>query len=331
MARVLVTGASGFLGGYLVRALERAGHEVVALVRDTSDLSGLSRCSLVRGSVTDREALRRAMRDAEAVFHLAGLMSLERSREREVGQVNVAGTWNVVEACLELGVQRLVHVSSVAAVGASASPLHLMNEESSNPLRPFRFPNYEAKAKAEEIVLEAARNRGLDAVVVNPSMIFGAGDAKKEARKGNLLAARGKVKLYPDGGLSVAHVEDVAAGIVAAWKRGRKGERYILGGENISVGQLLGLYAELAGKPAPRHRLPTWLLRLAASAADVFGLGRTRAYEGAVSATLFHWYDSSKAARELEYKPRPAREAIEQSVGWMRERGWIEQRPPTVS
>jgi dihydroflavonol-4-reductase len=290
------------LGGFLVRALAKEGHEVIALVRRTSDLAGLRgvACKLAYGNIQDRASLIGALQGVSAVFHLAQ-----------------PGTENVVELCLELKIPRLVHVSSVAAVGAADHSAQILDETSDNSIRRHGFPNYEAKVRAEELVLAACKSRGLDAVVVNPSVIVGAGDARKEVRKASVQAARGKLPFYPEGGLSVVAAEDVVQGIIDAWKKGRTGERYILSGENVTLKEMLSIYAELAGSRPPRHRLPNWILKLV-------GRFLPSSREGAVSATLFHWYDHSKATKELGFQPRPAREAIQSSIDWMEENGFLQ-------
>jgi dihydroflavonol-4-reductase len=323
--KALVTGASGFLGGYVVRALMREGHEVTALVRRSSDLTGLreSGCTLAYGNLLELGTLRGAFQGVSAVFHLAAIASPDRSRREEVEAVNVQGTRNIVQLCAETKA-RLVHVSSVAAVGASESPKGVLNEESVNNTRGKGFFNFEAKARGEDIVLEACRSGAIDAVVVNPSVIVGAGDARKAARKGSIQAARGELRFYPEGGLSVVAAEDVAQGIVDAWKRGRSGERYVLSGENLTLEQVLSLYSELAGSRPPRHKLPSWLLRGIGTVSDLLKLGGPLAKESTVSATMYHWYDCSKATRELGFRPRPAREAVRDSVKWMIENGYLE-------
>lgn len=322
---MLVTGANGFLGKYLLKALLRENHEVVALVRAAgavTELQALS-CKVVRGDVTDKQSLRQAFAGVEAVFHLASQVSVFSSDRAQLYKTNVEGTRNVLELCRENSVGRLVHVSSVVAVGASSDAEGIMNENSVNSTRAFQFPNCESKSVGEELVLQACRRGEVDAVVVNPSMVFGAGDAVKPPRKGNILAAQGKLAWYTRGGLSAVGAEDVVAGMIAALKRGRKAERYILSGENLTMKQVLGLYAECAGARPPRHEMPSWLLRMLGRIVDALRLRIPLSWEGAVAATSFHWFDHSKAAKELGFNPRPAREAIQGSVDWMRSQGYL--------
>ena len=326
--KVAVTGASGFLGAWLIKALVKEGHEVAAVVRSTSDLSFLREVAGDSGwrpivaDVTRADEMASVFIGQEAVFHLAAAMGMRRSDAERLFQVNVEGTRNVVRACAEAGVKRLVHVSSVVAVGASEEPGMVLNEDSKNPFVSEKLKNFEAKRLAEEIVKDACSRGAVDAVIVNPSLVYGAGDARKEARSGSVQAARGKVKAYPIGGVSVVGVEDVVSGMIAAWKKGSKGERYILSGENMSLRDMLFMICDCAGVARPRRALPTGLLKFAGAIGEALKLNGPLNRENMRVATLYHWYDHSKATRELGFNPGPARMAIEQSVQWMKGHGY---------
>ena len=307
MKKVLVTGASGFLAGHLIPVLRERGIEVVGLARGSAPTGGSF--TWLQGDVTNADSIRGAFRGVDTVFHLASHVALKSAERAELERTNIEGTRNVIDCSLEAGVRRLVHASSVVAVGAAEGPAEILSESSPNRLRAFGFPNVESKARSEKLVLDGC-NRGLDAVIVNPSMVFGAGDARKAARKGTLRAARGQLPFYPSGGISVAPVRDVVQALIAAAERGRRGERYILSGENLTLKEVLDAYSRLAGKKSPRFRIPGVALRWA---------GGILGAEGAVMATLFHWYDCSKASTELGYRPGAALQAIEESVRWMRD------------
>jgi dihydroflavonol-4-reductase len=323
MPRALVTGAGGFLGPFLIRELLEEDVEVTALVRSDEKIPG---CTTVKGDVTEPESIRSFFSRQDVVFHLAGKVSLLSREHAELYRVNVEGTTHVARLCKEFKVPKLIHASSVVAVGAGRSPHEILDENSPNLMRRFCFPNFESKCLAEEIALASPGE--LDVTVVNLSQVFGAGDAKKPPRYPNILAAKGKLRFFTEGGVSVVAAEDAASGMIAAWKKGKAGERYILGGENLTLKEILTLYAEMAGARPPGIKIPTALIR---------GLGRMTALpgisslslplslEGAYSSTLFHWFSHAKAERDLGFSARPARIAIENSFKWMKENGILER------
>lgn len=328
MSRVIVTGANGFLGSWLVRELLKRGHDVYALVRKTSDLSELDGVSpkYVYGDVTDVHSLLTTFADMDAVFHLAGLIAYKKSERQKMEKINVDGTSNVIEACRANAVKKLIFVSSVVAIGASYSAEHILNEESKYNIEDLDLGYFETKRKAELLVKDAVTKKRIDAVIVNPSTIYGPGDARKGSRKTQLKVAQGKFKFYTSGGVNVVAVEDVVQGIISAWEKGRSGERYILSGENLLIKDLFRIIANKANQPAPSILLPSFLLHILGIFGDLLsklGINSSISRENAWTATMFHWFDSSKAQRELDFKPRPAEIAISQSVQWMESNGWL--------
>lgn len=326
--RVLVTGANGFLGSWLTKALIADGHEVYALVRPRSDLSELKGdpVKFLYGDVTDVLSLLEAFKGMDAIFHLAGVIAYRKSQRAQMERVNVEGTRNVVEVCREHKVPRLVYLSSVVAVGAGRSPEEVLNEDSPYNISELDLGYFETKRAAEIIVKKACDKNEIDAVILNPSTIYGAGDAKKGSRGMQLKVAQGKLKFYTSGGVNVVAVEDVVAGIISAWKKGKKGERYILSGENLLIKDLFGIIAEEAGVKPPRNLLSDQVLHIVGAIGDTMekiGLKGPLSKENAWTATLYHWFDSSKAQRELDFKPRPARVAIHNSVQWMKQQGLV--------
>lgn len=326
--KVIVTGANGFLGSWLTRALVKEGHEVLALVRAQSDLSELENagCQLVYGDVTDLESLYKAFDGVDSVFHLAGLIAYKKSDRQKMELVNVTGTANVIEACLAKHVRKLVYLSSVTAVGAGFKPDQILNEESAYNVEKLDLGYFETKHAAEKLVVKAFREKNLDCVILNPSTIYGAGDARKGSRKTQLKVAQGNFKFYTSGGVSIVATEDVVAAILSAWKIGRSGERYILSGENITIKQLFQMIAEEAGVPAPRYKMPNFILFFIGLVGDMMaslGLKGLLSTENAWTATLYHWFDNTKAKRELQFNPRPAREAIRSSVAWAKQNGLL--------
>jgi dihydroflavonol-4-reductase len=287
--RVYVTGASGFIGAHVVRELRAAGADVGA---EWIDLG-------------DRERLRGAIAGCDAVFHLAALYSYD-APVSEHERVNVEGTRAIVELCRELGVGRLVHTSTAGACGPVEG--REATEEDSPPAWELAVPYKRTKLEAERIVLAAAR-KGLDAVVVNPTTPVGDGD-RFPTPTGRMIEgiATGRYRAYLKAtGVNVVDVRDVASGHLLALERGLSGERYILGGANLTLRELFGAVAELAGRPRPRIGLPYTAAR---------ALGRTRLAnpEEVALARLPMWFSSAKAERELGYRPGPLWPALARAV-----------------
>jgi len=325
--KVVVTGASGFIGKCLTKRLAQEGHSVRTLVRridkaePTSDLD----VKPVIGDITNLSSLESAFAGAEIVFHLAGLVGYSKSMHQKMVQANVIGTANVIDVAKFQNVAKLVHMSSVVTVGASldGSPL---NEESPYQLGHLNLGYFETKRRAEEVVIEAAKKSQIHAVCVNPGTVYGPGDATKGSRGVQVKVAQGRFPFYTKGGVNVIHVDDVVDCTIRAAHQGRSGHRYILGGENVTLKTLFNWIAEEAQVTAPRICLPTWLVRSLGGLGDYLeskGLKTPINSETAWTSTMYHWFDSSKAARELGLKPRPARDAVKASVSWMKERSII--------
>jgi dihydroflavonol-4-reductase len=286
--RVYVTGASGFIGGHVVRELRAAGHDVGD---EWIDLG-------------DRARLGQAISGCEAVFHLAALYSYDAPAS-EHERVNVEGTRTVVELCRELGVRRLVHTSTCGTCGPVAG--RPATEEDSPPEWELTVPYKRTKLEAERIVLAAALD-GLDAVVVNPTTPVGEGD-RFPTPTGRMIesVATGRHRGYVDTGVNVVDVRDVARGHLLAYEHGRRRERYLLGGVDLTLEELFGAVADLAGRTRPRVRVPYAAARALARAgianADEVALARVPMY-----------YSWAKAARELGYSPGPVEPALARAV-----------------
>jgi dihydroflavonol-4-reductase len=326
--KVLVTGANGFLGSWLTRELVNQGHDVYALVRPKSDLSELAgvKCKYLHGDVTDVHSLLEAFKGIDTVFHLAGVIAYKKSDRAQMERVNVQGTKNVVEVCREHKVRKLVYLSSVVAVGAGFTPDQVMNESSEFNIHELDLGYFETKHEAEKIVKKACDRGEIDAVMLNPSTIYGAGDAKKGSRKMQIKVAQGNLKFYTSGGVNVVAAEDVVQGIISAWKKGRTGERYILCGENMLIKDLFKMIAEEAGVKPPHKLMPDAVLHVVGILGDAIekmGLKGPLSRENAYTATMYHWFDCTKAKQELDFNPRPAREAIHNSVQWMKDHGLL--------
>ena len=319
-----MTGASGFIGSAVCRHLLRHGFLVRALHRPSSDLSLLEGLAVERraGDILAPDSLASAVSGARWVFHVAAESAHWRQRPEQVIRAAVDGTHNVVGACLRAGVERLVLTSSLAALGV---PLHseLLTEAHVFNLPAHRFPYGYAKRQAE---IEAARLAGsaLQVVIVNPSIVLGAGDAHQISGSLVVQAARGLTFFYTGGGTNIVHIDDVAAGHLAAAERGRTGERYILGGENLSYQELITLLAEAVGGPRPWLRIPDAAIGPAASLIDVARHVLPLPLNGyQLRLSRYRLFcDTRKARDELDLaQTRPTRQAIVEALAWYRAQG----------
>ncbi len=323
---VLVTGATGFVGSWLVRRLIEQRETVHVLHRANSsldDLQGLTFKSCL-GDITDPSSLTKAVQDVGTVFHLAGVVGYTRSMRGQMERVNVQGTQNVVDA-LKKTPKKLVYMSSVVAVGASFDKTP-MNEDSPYNLSHLDLGYFDTKRRAEEIVKSATTKGLIGSVILNPSTIYGAADAKKGSRKTQLKVAQGKLPFYTSGGVSVVSVHDVIAAVLKARDVGRNGERYILCGENITIKNLFERIAGLAGVKPPGIYLPNFVVHALGKLGDgLEKIGRKGPISGenAWTSVLYHWFDHAKATAELNFRPRPAQESIAESVEWMKHNGYL--------
>lgn len=321
MMKALVTGASGFVGTWLTRRLVESGVRVRVLSRRRDSADNPQGVDVVSGDVCDPRSLVAACEGMEIVYHLAGVVGYSSAMRAQMEQVNVGGTRHMIEAVLTTKVPRLVVMSSVTAVGASFDRVPL-NESSPYNVGHLNLGYFETKHAAEKLVMDAVSTRGLNAVVVNPSTIYGPGDAKKGSRGVQVKVAQGRMPFYTHGGVSVIGIEELVEGVLAAAAKGRTGERYILSGENITIQKLFELIAQAANVSAPQIGLPNFLVHGLGQMGEVlerFGKKGPISRENAWTSTLFHWFDSQKAQKELGLKLRPAAHSIEQSVKWMKD------------
>jgi dihydroflavonol-4-reductase len=326
--RALVTGANGFIGSAVARALCQAGWQVRALVRLGSDRRNLAQLpvEIASGDVTDPASLDAALGDCEALFHLAADYRLWTPDAQRLYRTNVEGTRNVLEAAGRARTAGIVYTSSVATVGlpADGSP---GTEETPVALADMIGHYKRSKFLAEELVRDLVR-AGLPVVIVNPSAPVGPGDVKPTPT-GRLVvdAALGRMPAYVDTGLNIVHVDDVAAGHLRALERGRVGERYILGGENLTLREILVEISRLAGRKPPHIRLPHAVLLPLALAAEALGrlTGREMrlTLDGVRMARKPMYFSSAKAIRELGYSSRPASAAFADAIAWWRDQGLL--------
>jgi len=325
--KVLVTGGTGFLGSRIAAALLQRGDTVRVLRRENSSLVGLEGLGVehVIGDVLDPIAVAKAVAECALVFHVAAISSYWRSQRDQIYRVNVEGTRTVMEACLDAGVPRVVHTSSVAAIGIPPAGT-VATEATRFDAQSASFAYADSKHRAEGEVY-AAIERGLTAVIVNPGIVVGAGDHYLISGSIVVEYARRSVPAVPPGGACVVDVEAVVAGHLGAATRGRTGERYILGGENLTYKQIAATIVDVAGRRAPRWTIPRGLLGAAASAVDLFNRVNSRppvvSGEQIRLSALDFFCDSSKAVRELDYPLLPFRGAVQKAYEWYREHGYL--------
>lgn len=320
--KIIVTGANGFLGSWLCKHLQEQGHEVTALVRKNSDLTELQNLKLqyAYGDVTQKNTLLPAFENADYVCHLAGVIAYKKADRPLMDKVNITGTQNVVETLALLQKPKLLHLSSVVAIGAQFGP-QVMDEAFEFNIHDLNLGYFETKHAAENIVRQSAQAKKIEAVCVNPSTIYGFGDAKKGSRKTQVKVARGQFPFYTGGGVNVVAVEDVCEGISQAMKHGKNGERYILSGDNMTIHQLFEKISLAAGVKSPKIYLPFSVLKTIGLVGDLFSLGLS--VENAYTASMYHWFSNSKAKTELGFKPSSADLAIQKSVKWMKDNNYL--------
>jgi len=329
-SRAFITGATGFVGANVARALVHDGWRLRALVRagsDTRNLDGLD-AEIVTGDLTDAD-LATKLQDCEALFHVAAHYSLRRADRASVVRSNVEGTRNVLAAARAAGVKRTVYTSSVSAIGVRHGGI--ADETYQAPFDSMIGTYKRSKFLAEQEA-RAARAAGQDLVIVNPSTPLGAWD-RKPTPTGEILVRflSGRMPAVVETGLNFVNVDDVARGHLLAYEAGHSGERYILGGENLTLRSLLERVGALVGRRAPRLTLPHWLPLGAAFVEErvLAPLGRrsaTLAVEGVRMSRDAMYYDTSKAERDLGYRHGPLEEGIASAIEWFAKNGYLSMR-----
>jgi dihydroflavonol-4-reductase len=328
MSRVVITGASGLLGGNLAAELVAAGHQVAAIRRAGTRSGHLDDVPIEwhEAELGSTSALTEAFRGTACVFHCAAQVNVKRNVTPEMIASNVTGTANVIDATVAANVPRLVHTSSVVAIGLSrdgqpCDETATWNFDTEGLLDAYAITKHQA-----EDVVQTARDR-VDAVIVNPTYMFGPRDAKPSSGRLIVDVARGRVPGWTPGYNNFVDVRDVARGMIAAWQRGRRGERYILGGHEMTYGDVMRKIAEAAGTRPPRLRVPR-------AAAWLFGkwgdLVERSGREPVVNSVQIRYaytdkfrFKSDKATRELGYRAGPLEPALRDAVAWFRAHGML--------
>ena len=322
----LVTGATGFVGSHLVRQLLERGEPVRVLVRPTSSMRALEGLGVdvARGDLRDLSSVRGAMRGVRRVFHVAADYRLWARDPAEIYESNVLGTRNVLSA-VHAGVERVVYTSTVATIAVSRHP---EPDETTNASLEDMIGHYKrSKLVAEHVVLDAAAD-GVPVVIVNPTTPVGPGDWKPTPT-GQVIVdfLRRRIPAYVETGLNVVPVEDVARGHLLAADRGRIGERYLLGGRNMTFKEMLDALAAISDQPAPRVRLP-WGAAMAIGYAEQL-VARVRDHapriplDGVRMARHRMWVNCTKAERELGFQAGPVEAALQRAAHWYRQNGYV--------
>jgi dihydroflavonol-4-reductase len=329
---ILVTGSTGFIGSQICHALVADGHTVRAFHRESSQLTLIENLQFERaiGDVTDIDSVEIAMRDVEVVYHTAARLGQKRNLE-SIYKPTVSGTRNVLQAAINAGVKRFVHTSSVAALGVpSETQLSGMDQDYSQLLmdenHTWNFPpqhwRYGHAKYLAEIEVQKAVAKGLDAVIVNPAVVLGPGDINQISGGVIVHAARRGLPVAAPGGLNVVHIEEVVRGHLAACNRGRTGERYILGGENLSIKRFGEIVAEVVGVQPPDRVIPARVLRALSRPVSTLGniFPLPIAGEALYKAGYNFYYDTSKMVQELGVEiTHSTRECVQDTYNWYRE------------
>ncbi|MGH9327580.1 MAG: hopanoid-associated sugar epimerase [Terriglobia bacterium] len=330
----LVTGANGFVGSHVARRLAARGEHVRALVRPSSNLRALDGLPIDRalGDLLDPPSLRAALAGVACVYHVAADYRLWCEHPEEIYRANVEGTRNLLEAARDAHIPRLVYTSTVGTIAVHRHD-PLPNEATEARLDEMTGHYKRSKFMAEQEVRKAAQE-GLPVVIVNPTTPVGPGDWKPTPT-GRMIVdfLNGRTPAYVDTGLNIVAVEDVAEGHLLAAERGRVGERYLLGGRNMTLKEIFMVLAEVSGRPVPRWKIPHRLVLLAAyvenEIAVLFGDEPQIPLEGVRMARHKMWVNCSKATRELGFHPGPADDALRRSVEWYRENGYASRKRRT--
>ncbi|MDB4935243.1 MAG: NAD-dependent epimerase/dehydratase [Labilithrix sp.] len=334
MKRALVTGASGFVGASVARVLLDRGREVRLLLRESSDrrnVDGID-AEIRLGDLRDAAAVSAAVAACDEVYHVAAEYSFWSPRPSTVYESNVGGTANVMDACLEHGVERVVYTSTVGTIGLGGDAGRDVARDEQSAIAEGQFCGHYKRSKLEaETTALGYVARGLPLVIVNPSAPIGPWD-RKPTPTGKILVdfVRGRMPAYVDTGLNVVHVRDVAIGHVLAAERGRIGERYILGNRNMSLAEILRVVGALTGKAAPTLRIPYGVAYAAGLASTLIADCITRKPPGipldAVRMAKFNmFFSAAKAVQELGLPQTPVEQAFEAALGWFSANGYLDE------
>jgi len=327
MKKIFITGSTGFLGSHLLEHLIKKDCLITAIYRDKNKLEQLYKQSPSVKSSSKIEWIKGDLfhgdwnfKNIDIVYHLAGFVGYKESDRRLMEKVNVDGTQVIIDKITSEQIKpKLIFLSSVVAVGASFDKSNILNEKSKFNLSEYNLGYFETKKKAEELVFTNSKKHNFFAAALNPSTIYGPRDMEKSSRRAQLSMAKGELKFYPEGGVSVVHVDDVCKVLLQAPEKCRDGERYILSGDNITIYELLCKISELSDVQKPKYKIPKFVLLLAGRIGNLLnsiGLKNGLSLEKLRVVTMYHWFDSSKAENELGFKATSYHDCIKDSLVW---------------
>jgi len=324
--KILVTGGSGYIGSAVVRELLNGKDKIKVLARKSDDLGNLDglNVELAYGDITDFHSIIDALKGCDRVFHLAAIYAIWLPDPKMMNWVNVQGSKNVFEACLQKKIKKVVYTSSVAALGAHGKE-HPADETAQFNLWHTKDPYYLSKFQAEQVALDYFR-RGLPLAIVNPTNPCGPRDTMPTPN-GQLIinVIQGKLPGYVDGGINVSDIDDTAKGHVLAMKKGKPGEKYVLGNTNVSVKEYFDLIAQIGGGKSPSIKIPT---SVAVFSGHLYRLLAEITKKPPVTTAAwvrvgseYSFWDSTKAVKKLGMPQTPIRESIKNAIDWFKENG----------
>ena len=321
--KLFVTGGNGFIGSHLLPLLIEKGYSIKCLLRETSNTTRIEHLNYeyIIGDIRDSSCLAKGIKDCQGIIHLAAIADWADITSPHVREVIVEGTDNVLRTAINNGNLRTVYVSSAAAVGGTKSP-HMQNESNKFNLNGSKYAYALAKVEAEKLCQQYVA-KGLPIVTVNPTEVYGPGDTDLVTAETLINFAKSKPVLITKGGTSLVHAEDVAQGILAAYKQGEVGERYILGGDNLNFHELAGLTLEILKTKKHIINVPHIFVKLYIFLSHLLKL-RRGINPAALEYALLYWFmDNSKAQRELGIQFRSARDTLAPTLKWLQEMNFI--------
>ena len=321
MKRVLVTGATGFIGRNLVEELLKNGYEVKILVRKKGKIKWTQEVEEIQGDILIYDTLPPAMKDIDGMFHLAGVISTRKKDEKFMYEINYIGTKNVFMAAEKAGIKKFLYLASIFALGTGTKD-EPAEEKIKYNLGHLPIPYFRAKRAAE---LESIRylERGLPIIYVYPTFCIGPGDEYISSSRLVVDFLNGKIPAAAPGGFNVIDVRDTARGLRLGYEKGGIGEKYIIGGTNITYKDFLSFLAQLTGKKAPKFTIPAWVLRISGTLLDSLMTTPPVDYGTGLMAGYYWYYDDHKAREELGHTSRPLEATLKDAVEWFKEHGYI--------
>ena len=325
----LVTGATGFIGSHIAKKLMERGEHVKILLRKSSKTTNIDDIDVERvyGDVMDIDSINEALKDCDTLYHTAGVASFRKEDYQKMEEINVKGTSNILNAALNAGVKKVVHTSSIAAIGVDPRG-GIADEETKYSLDYLGVKYLDTKHRGEQAALELAK-KGLPLVVVNPATVIGTGDIYLSSTAFILWFYKKKFPGYMDGTLNMVDVEDVAEGHILAAEKGRIGERYILGNQNFTLLELFNLLEEVTGVPKPKMKIPYFIALASGYFVErILGMSfpnySTMDLDSVKLSKLRWHFDSSKAIKELGYQPSDIKQSIKNTMTWFKENGYLD-------